>query len=65
MGEWKEYSLLDIAEIYDQDRVPLSKMERSVRRGNFPYYGASGIIDYVDSYLFDGEFVIISEDGEN
>src|SRR5690606_8958797 len=31
----------------------------------FPYYGASGIIDYVDDYLFDGEYVLISEDGEN
>jgi type I restriction enzyme S subunit len=65
MGEWKEYSLLDFAEIHNQTRVPLSKMERSERQGIFPYYGASGIIDYVDNFLFDGEFVLISEDGEN
>ncbi len=65
MGEWKEYSLLDFAEIHNQTRIPLSKMERAERQGVYPYYGASGIIDYVDDFLFDGEFVLISEDGEN
>ena len=65
MGEWKEYTLLDFAEIHNQTRVPLSKMERAKRQGIFPYYGASGIIDYIDDFLFDGEFVLISEDGEN
>lgn len=65
MGEWKEFSLLDFSEIHNQTRIPLSKMEREKRQGRFPYYGASGIIDYVDDFLFDGEFVLISEDGEN
>ena len=65
MGEWKEYTLLDFAEIHNQTRVPLSKMERAERQGIFPYYGASGIIDYVDDFLFHGEFILISEDGEN
>jgi len=65
MSEWKEYSLLDLADIHNQTRVPLSKMERAERQAIFPYYGASGIIDYVDNFLFDGEFVLISEDGEN
>ncbi|MCZ6803386.1 MAG: restriction endonuclease subunit S [Proteobacteria bacterium] len=65
MGEWREYKLDDIAEIHNQKRVPLSKMERSKRQGGFPYYGASGIVDYIDSYIFDGDFVLISEDGEN
>jgi type I restriction enzyme S subunit len=40
-------------------------MEREARRGNYPYYGASGVIDYVDNFLFDGEYVLDSEDGEN
>ncbi|GBD96103.1 type I restriction modification DNA specificity domain protein [bacterium BMS3Abin06] len=65
MGEWKEYNILDLAEIHNQSRVPLSKMQRAKKQGVYPYYGASGIIDYVDDYLFDGEFVLISEDGEN
>lgn len=65
MGEWKEYTLSDIAVIYDDKRVPLSKMKRDTRKGKYPYYGASGIIDYIDDYLFEGEYVLISEDGEN
>lgn len=65
MSEWKEYRLVDFATIHNESRVPLSKMERSKRQGKFPYYGASGIIDYLDDYLFDGEYVLISEDGEN
>jgi type I restriction enzyme S subunit len=65
MGDWKDFSLLDFVEIHDQKRVPLSKMEREKRQGVYPYYGASGVIDYVDSYLFDGEYVLVSEDGEN
>lgn len=65
MSEWRECKLGDIAEILNHVRVPLSAMERAKKQGKFPYYGASGIIDYVDDYLFDGEFVLISEDGEN
>ena len=65
MSEWKEYSILDFAEIHNQSRVPLSKMQRAEKQGNYPYYGASGVIDFVDGYLFDGEFVLVSEDGEN
>jgi type I restriction enzyme S subunit len=65
MSKWKEYSILDFAEIHNQSRVPLSKMQRAEKQGIYPYYGASGIIDFVDGYLFDGEFVLISEDGEN
>ena len=40
-------------------------MERSTRKGIYPYYGASGIIDSIDDYIFDGEHILISEDGEN
>jgi type I restriction enzyme S subunit len=46
-------------------RVPLSAEERSSRQGNFPYYGASGIIDTVDDFLFDESLVLVSEDGAN
>ena len=65
MSEWAEYNLCDLADIYNHIRIPLSKMDRANRQGVYPYYGASGIIDYVDDYLFDGEYVLISEDGEN
>lgn len=40
-------------------------MQRAERQGRYPYYGASGIIDYVDDFLFDGEYILVSEDGEN
>ena len=65
MREWQEYKLEDIAELHNNKRVPLSSMQRSKKQGLFPYYGASGIVDYIDSYAFDGEYVLISEDGEN
>lgn len=65
MSEWKQYSIEDFAEVKNTLRIPLSKLEREKRQGDFPYYGASGIIDYVDDYLFEGEHVLISEDGEN
>ena len=65
MSEWKEYKLEEIAEILDFKRVPLSSMERANRKGQYPYYGASGIIDYLNGYIFEGEHVLISEDGEN
>ena len=65
MNEWKEYKLGEISEILDYKRKPLSSMERSSRKGGYPYYGASGIIDSIDDYIFDGEHVLISEDGEN
>lgn len=65
MTDLKEYNIEDIAEIHNDKRIPLSKMQREDRQGEFPYYGASGIIDFVDDYLFDGDYILISEDGEN
>ncbi len=62
---WKEFTIEDFAEIVNHKRIPLSTLERSNRRGNFPYYGASGIIDSVDDYIFEGKHILISEDGEN
>lgn len=49
----------------DWRRIPLSTEERSYRQGDYPYYGASGIIDYVDDYIFDEGLVLVSEDGAN
>jgi len=59
----KPYNLEEIAEIHDKKRIPLSQMERSKRQGNIPYCGANGIIDYIDDYIFDGEYILIAEDG--
>lgn len=65
MEEWKEYKLGEIIKVLDFKRIPLSSQERSMRKGYFPYYGAQGIIDYVDDYIFDGTYLLIAEDGEN
>lgn len=63
--QWQEVRLGEVAEIFDYQRIPLSTMQRMNRKGAYPYYGASGVIDYIDDFIFDGEFVLISEDGEN
>ena len=57
--------LEEVAEFLDGQRIPLSEAERAGRRGPYPYYGASGIIDYVDDYLFDEDLLLLSEDGAN
>ena len=56
-------ALKRIVECLDGRRVPLSAEERSHRSGPYPYYGASGVIDSVDSYLFDETLVLLGEDG--
>ena len=65
MSDWKEYRLGEVINILDYKRVPLSSKERSTRKGCYPYYGAQGIIDYIDDYIFDGTYLLIAEDGEN
>ena len=65
MEEWKTYKLGEVVNILDYRRIPLSSKERSSRKGYYPYYGAQGIIDYIDDYIFDGTYLLIAEDGEN
>jgi type I restriction enzyme S subunit len=45
--------------------VPIKADDRLKRQGQYPYYGASGAIDTIDGYLFDGEYLLIGEDGAN
>ena len=59
--EWK--TLGEVAENLDSKRKPVAKGGRSL--GIYPYYGASGIVDYVDSFIFDGDYLLVSEDGAN
>ena len=61
--EWQTSALGTIAENLDAKRVPITKSKRV--EGVVPYYGASGIVDYVDGHLFDEELLLISEDGAN
>jgi type I restriction enzyme S subunit len=60
---WEEKTLPDISENLDSIRVPVTKKNRT--EGKYPYYGASGIVDYVDDYLFNEDLLCISEDGAN
>ena len=60
---WHSGFLGDVIDIHDSHRVPLSRREREQRIGSFRYYGATGIIDYVNDFLFDGQFVLVGEDG--
>lgn len=48
---------------FDSRRIPLSQNERNSMKGDIPYYGATGVMDYVDRFIFDGQYVLIAEDG--
>ncbi|MDK9703991.1 MAG: restriction endonuclease subunit S [Sulfuritalea sp.] len=60
---WEVKKLGDIAENFDRMRKPLSKMQRSQLQGEYPYYGAAKVFDYVNGYIFDGEYLLLAEDG--
>ncbi|OGH59591.1 MAG: hypothetical protein A3G34_04155 [Candidatus Lindowbacteria bacterium RIFCSPLOWO2_12_FULL_62_27] len=64
-SEWIVRNVSALANNRDARRVPLKQGDRDTRHGIYPYYGASGVIDFIDDYLFDGDFVLIGEDGEN
>ena len=53
--------LEDCCEILDSQRVPITGSDRT--SGDYPYYGANGIQDYVDDFIFDDELVLLAEDG--
>ena len=61
--DWEEKRLEDVVEFLDEKRKPLEAGKRVA--GKYPYYGASGIIDYVEDYIFDEELILLSEDGAN
>ena len=60
---WSVGNLLDVAELYDSKRKPLSGMQRSAMKKIYPYYGATSIMDYVDNYIFNGIYLLMGEDG--
>jgi len=64
-GAWPSRQLGEIIDLFDQLRAPLNSRERRERQGIYPYYGAQGIIDYIDAYRFDGRYILVAEDGEN
>lgn len=58
---WEWTRLDDLVEVLDSRRKPISKKDRV--SGPYPYYGASGIVDFVDDYIFDENLILIGEDG--
>lgn len=63
--EWEEGKLGEVIDIYDNQRIPLPKMERDKKKDGqlYPYYGAAQIMDYINDYIFDGEYILLGEDG--
>jgi restriction endonuclease S subunit len=62
---WHEVALSEVVEFLDGKRKPIKEADRAKRNGIFPYYGASGIIDTIDDFIFDEPLVLLGEDGAN
>ena len=60
---WVEKKLGNLCVVLDSQRKPVAKINR--KKGIFPYYGANGLLDYVDDYIFEGKYVLLGEDGAN
>jgi type I restriction enzyme S subunit len=63
--EWEDGCLGDVIELFDHLRIPLSKMERDKKKNGqlYPYYGAAKVMDYINDYIFDGDYILLGEDG--
>jgi len=60
---WAVAPVTDIITVHDNERIPLNKMQRAAMRGSIPYYGANGLVDHVSDYIFEGDYVLLAEDG--
>ncbi|GDX94555.1 hypothetical protein LBMAG47_02180 [Planctomycetia bacterium] len=60
---WSMCLLEDVVEVHDELRQPVNAEERSQRVGEYPYYGATGQVGWIDDYLMDGEYILLGEDG--
>ena len=63
--DWEDGFFGDVIDIYDNKRIPLSKLQRDKKKDGelYPYYGAAKIMDHINDYIFDGEYILIAEDG--
>ena len=64
-NDWKDEKLEDVVDFLDDRRKPIKDSDRNNIKGIYPYYGASGIIDYINDYIFDEELLLLGEDGAN
>jgi len=62
-GEWEVKTIEDSADCLDNVRVPLNETQRSRMKGDYPYCGANGVLDYVNDYVIDDDIILMAEDG--
>jgi type I restriction enzyme S subunit len=62
-GEWVHSFIENCCDILDNQRIPLNNEERAKRQGKIPYFGANGVLDYIDDYIFDEPLILMAEDG--
>ena len=62
---WNWDNLGNLVSVLNSKRKPIKQADRNKRQGDYPYYGAFGIIDHIDDYVFDGEYILLAEDGKN
>jgi type I restriction enzyme S subunit len=60
---WDTASLKYLTTCLDSQRIPLNAEDRATRQGKYPYWGANGIVDHINDWLFDEELVLLGEDG--
>ncbi|KAF5424804.1 MAG: type I restriction enzyme, S subunit [Candidatus Methanomarinus sp.] len=61
--EWKVTTIEKGCEILDNRRIPINSEERVKIKGNIPYYGANGVQDYINDYIFNEDLILLAEDG--
>ena len=63
--DWEEGALGEVVDIFDNQRIPLSRMERDKKKVGvlYPYYGAAQVMDYINDFIFDGDYILMGEDG--
>jgi type I restriction enzyme S subunit len=64
-AHWETGKVAHLFDNLDSERIPVSSSNRADMQGEYPYYGASGVIDHVDDYLFDEPLILVAEDGAN
>ena len=60
---WTYSPLRELIELEDSKRIPLSNAQRVQKKGTYPSYGATGIVDYIDDFIFDYDILLLAEDG--
>jgi type I restriction enzyme S subunit len=62
---WETTNISQTCDVFDSKRIPLNSQERASRKGEYPYYGANGVQGWIDGFIFEGEYVLLAEDGGN